>query len=127
MARECTIKPQDDDLAGPGVTADPYLGVEPAGAVLLTADQGDDPAGMLAAGVVGPLDRFLGLALVDDDHHGEHPTQGHGANVVAQLDQILVDGSRRSPGQIDDHGFLQVRPSRRIMSSAHSGPHPPAG
>ena len=118
---------QDNHLAGPGVAADPDLGVEPAGTSLAAADQGDDPAGMLTAGVVGRLDRFLGLSLVHDDYQGQHPAQCHGANVVPQLDQVLVHCGRGGAGKINDHGFLQVRPSRAIMASAHCGPHPPAG
>ena len=127
VPREGAVQPQDDHLAGPGVTADPDLGVETAGATLVAADQGDDAAGMLTARVLRRLDRLVGLGLVDDDDQGEHPSERHGAHVVAQPDQLLADGGRGGAGQVDDHGFLQVRPSRRIMSPALAGPHPPEG
>ena len=122
-----TVEPQDDDLTGAGVAAHPDLGVEARGSPLVPGDDRDDPARVLVAGVVGDLDGRLGVLLVDDDDQGEHPAEGHGADVLAQPHQLLADGDRGGAGQVDDHGILQTRPSRRIISSAHSGPHPPAG
>jgi hypothetical protein len=63
---ERPVQPKDDHLAGPGVTAHPDLGIEPVGAALAAASQGDDAAGVLAAGVVSRVDRLVDLGPVDD-------------------------------------------------------------
>ena len=62
---------------------------------------------------------------VDDER--EHAAEGHHAALVALLHEALVDVARRGVGEVDDHGCLQVRPSRAIISSAEAGPHEPAG
>ena len=120
------VEPQHDDLARAGVTADPDLGVDPRLAALVADDDGDDAARVLAAGVVGGLDGLLGVLLVDDDEQGQHAAEGHRPGVLAQGDQLLADRRRCVVlGQVDDHGILQTRPSRRIISSAPAGPQPP--
>ena len=47
-------------------------------------------------------------------------------DVVAQLHQFLAHRGRRRLRQVDDHGILQVRPSRAIIWCADAGPQPPA-
>jgi hypothetical protein len=71
---------------------------------------------MFTTRVVGDLDRVVGADLVGDQDQAEYAPQSHRAAVVAQVDQFVVDRIGRGVGQIDDHGRLQVRPSRAIIS-----------
>ena len=60
---ELAVEPQDEHLAGAGVTAHPDLGVEPVDAALRALDDDDDPARVLVAGTVGGVDGLLGIEL----------------------------------------------------------------
>ena len=103
------------------VAADPDLRVDAVGGAPVARDQAHDPARVLAGRVVGDLQRRLGSRLVGDHDEREHAPQGHRADVVAQLHELLGDGPDAGGGQVDDHGILQVRPSRASMSCAHCG------
>jgi hypothetical protein len=80
---------------------------------------------VLAAGVSGGGHGDVEVLAVDDDDQGEHPTQGHGADVAAEGDELAPDVAGRGAGEVDDQGILQRRPSRRIISWAEGGPQPP--
>ena len=127
VARQRPVEPEDDDLAGARVAAHTDLGVEPGDPALVPGRNRDDPARVLVARVVGHLDGPLGVLLVHDDDQRQDPAEGHGADVLAKAHQLLADRTGGRAGQVDDHGILQTRPSRRIISSALSGPQPPAG
>ncbi len=127
MVGERAEETQDDDLACSGVPADPNLGVEPGRSPTVGRDDDDDAARVLAGRVIGRLDGPVRVILVGDDDEGQDPRQRHRADVVAQGDHLLGDLGGRRTWQVDDHGSLHSRPSRRIISSADVGPHPPAG
>ena len=80
---------------------------------------------MLAGGVVGRLDGLLLLAEAGRDDEGQHAAESDGAALLADLDERLRDLAGGGVGQIDDHGRLQVRPSRASSSSAELGPQVP--
>ena len=125
VAAERAVEPQHDDLGRAGVAADPDLAVEAGRAAPVAGDDDDDPARVLAARVVGGVDGRVGLGLVDDDDEGEHARERHRAGVGAQPDEPLRDVGGGRARQVDDHGSLHSRPSRRIMASAPDGPQPP--
>ena len=85
----------------------------------------DDAHRVLARGVVGGLDGLLLVAGRGRDHEGQHAAEGDDAALLADLDERLRDRARRGVGQVDDHGRLQVRPSRARSSSAELGPQVP--
>src|SRR5690606_21919421 len=80
---------------------------------------------MLAAGVVGRVDRRLGDAVLRGDDEGQHAAQGNGAALLTDRLQALSDLTNGRIGQINDHGRLQTRPSRASSASAEGGPHEP--
>ncbi len=137
---ERAVAAQHDDLAGPGVAADPDLRVQPGGGAALAAGQHDHAARVLAArgvaGLDGPLDA---AAVVGDDHQRQHPAEREHTAALAQVDELLVDrrdvcsrADRRSPqrpfsvsgapGPYPAHGLRQCRPVRASIRSADTGP-----
>ncbi len=124
------VHAQDDGLAGTGVGAHPEFGVEVgAGAVARGAgvplDDDQRARGVLVRGLLGRLDRVVGVLLVRDDDHRQDHAHGRRADRAAALHQRLVDLACRGVGQVDLHGLRQLRPSRASISSASSGPQLP--
>ena len=124
---ERAVHPKHDDLARPRIPADTHLGVQPGRATGVAPGQHDDAAGMLPAGVVGGLDRPLGDPVLRDDDQRQHASQGHRPAGLTQVDDGLADRLGACRRQVDDHGRLQVRPSRAIIASAPAGPQLPPG
>ena len=120
---------EHDDLTRARVPADADLrveaGVVPVVGVVGRGRDDDDPHRMFTGGVVRRLDRVLLVAEGRRDDEGQHAAEGHGATLLADAHERLRDAARGRVGQVDDHGRLQVRPSRASSSSADEGPHVP--
>ncbi|OLT15854.1 hypothetical protein BJF80_07695 [Serinicoccus sp. CUA-874] len=127
MAGQVAVETEHHDLGGTGVPADPDLGVQPPAAARVGAHDHEDAGRVLPGGLARDVNGLLRELLVDDDQQGQHPAHRHGPDLVAQPDEVLGDVRRAGAGQVQDHGSLHSRPSRRIISSEPAGPQVPAG
>ena len=116
---------QNNDFAGPGIVAQPQLPVQLSLDVIVLYE-GDDAAGMLATRSVSGLNRGLNIGMACINHQGEDAGQRHCPTLFTFVDEPPVDVSNGCVVHVDNHGRLQLCPSRRTISSAESGPQVPA-
>ena len=88
--------------------------------------EGDDAAGMLPTRSVCGLNRGLNIGVACINHQAEDAGQRHCPTLFTFVDEPPVDVSNGCVVHVDNHGRLQLCPSRRTISSAESGPQVPA-
>jgi hypothetical protein len=115
MSGEFAAKPEHRDLAWTVVAAHGDVGIQSRLVLAMPGDERDDPHRMLPRGSDGRSGGIGLVLLVREDEHGQDHAGGRGTHLVA----LGGDSSGNGPATRvfePDHGRLQVRPSRAIMS-----------